>query len=105
MYDRVLRLTKNILGIVALFYFFAPILARYIIKKKPGVESSSVIDFFNMSIFHPINHQYDIALGKNSAIYWLAFYVCMLLACFFCWLIAFYVMKIIYLLIKKVAGK
>jgi|SRR5580692_9388309 hypothetical protein len=106
MYDRFLRLTKNLLGIIALFYFFAPILFRFLIKKSPTMNApSSVEKFFASPIFHPVLEQYDIALAKNSPIYYLAFYVCMMLACLACWLIAFYVVKLIYLLIKKIIGK
>jgi hypothetical protein len=106
MYDRLLRLTKNILGIIAIFYFFVPVLLRFLIRKvTTGKSSSPFIDFFNGPIFQPVLHQYDIALGKNSAIYWLAFYVCLMLACLGCWLAVFYVFKIFYLIIKKAGRK
>jgi hypothetical protein len=99
MYDRFLRLTKNILGILAILYFFVPILLRFLIKKTTtGKSSSAIIDFFNAPIFYPVLHQYDIALAKNSAIYWLAFYVCLMLICLGCWLIAFYVFKMLYMI-------
>ncbi len=105
MYDRFLRITKNLIGIIALFYFFAPIIFRFMVKKQPNMKvSSGVENFFESPIFRPVLQQYDIALAKNSPIYYLAFYVCMMLVCLACWLLVFYVFKMIYLLIKKMVG-
>jgi len=104
MYDKSLRVVKNILGILSIIYFFLPVVVRFmVIKMHHSSSDQSIIDkILTAPIFQPVLQQYDIALAKNSPIYYLAFLVCLLLACWLCWLIVFYVFKMIYLAIKKV---
>ncbi len=106
MYDLFLRKLKTIIGLVGFFYFAAPILFRFLIgKTDPGKVPTIVERFFALGIFHPIMEQYDIALHKNSAMYWLAFYVTLTLIYMGSCVLVFFVLKMIYLLYKKVTGK
>jgi hypothetical protein len=103
MYDHFLRVIKNILGIISMIYFFVPVIIRFFILKTHSTSTPSIVmQFLSLSIFQPVLKQYDIALAKNNPIYYLAFLVCLLLACWACWLIVYYVFKMIYLAIKRV---
>ncbi|HTB30891.1 MAG TPA: hypothetical protein VK808_02635 [Bacteroidia bacterium] len=102
MYDHSLRILKNIIGLLAIIYFFVPVIIRFLIIKTHSTSTPSIVTkFLSLSIFQPVLQQYDIALAKNSAIYYLAFLVGLLLICWLCWLIVFYVAKMIYLGLKR----
>ena len=102
MYNKFLRVTKNVIGVISLIYFFLPLVVRFLVMKfHYSSDPSIVVKILTAPIFQPVLQQYDIALAKNSPIYYLAFLVCLLLICWACWLIVFYVFKMFYLMFKR----
>jgi hypothetical protein len=102
MYNHFLRILKNTLGIVCIAYFFLPVIVRFfVVKITPSKSPSIIVQFLSCPIFKPILQQYDIALAKNNPLYYLAFLVGLLLVCWACWLIIYYVIKLVYLAVKR----
>jgi hypothetical protein len=108
MQSRALFLTfmKRLLFIVSFFYFFVPLIFHFLTAKNLTAKSpTSVGEFLTSPIFQPVLTQYYIALGKNNAMYYMAFYVCLLGVCILCWLLAYYLVRLIYLMIMKLSGR